>query len=336
MTSASKKPGMISCVIPVYNREKLIIECVKSVLSQTYKNYEIVIVDDGSTDSTPDVLNKLMLMHPGIVSCYSQVNQGPGQARQTGLNKVRGEYVQFLDSDDLIKPKKFELFISEFNKTPATDIVYCVAHHYVQGKPEEYIVWKQQEQQTTSILPAFLRSRAWSTSTPIYRKSLLDAAGEILPLCCEEDLEYDCRIGLQSPKISFVNQHLTDFRGHKGQRFSVNNPDRRKQISHQITAREGIHQTLLQTHLSNNHPDVKVFAQSLFLLSRQAAEMNLIPESNQALKIAQSAGAMLNLKDKLAIRVYTLARLLAGPKTGASIFNAIYNRMHNMKHTQKM
>ena len=332
MNSPVNNKGLISCIIPVYNREELIVECLDSVLAQTYHNYEILIVDDGSTDKTAEVVEKLIQKQPASINCLTQANQGPGVARQTGLNNANGEYIQFLDSDDLIKPSKFELYINEFNSAYSPDIVFGITHYYQKENPDEFIVWKKDQQQSTSILPDFLTSRAWSTSTPIYRRSLLTNAGSILPLSCEEDLEYDCRIGLQSPKIKFVNLHLTDFRGHRGQRFSVNNSDRTRQLTHQIQAREGIYQTIEKSNLAKTNPHVKVFAQSLFLVSRQAGEIGLTYESNQALKIAQSVGSMLSLKDKLAMGVYRFIRLIAGVKHGSLFFNTIYDRMHQIKN----
>ncbi|MGD0948065.1 MAG: glycosyltransferase family A protein, partial [Candidatus Binatia bacterium] len=100
-------PGLITTIIPVYNRPQLLRQAVASVLAQTYQPIEIVIVDDGSTDDTPQVAETLREQHPDEVAVLRQPNRGPGPAREAGRRAARGEFVQYLDSDDLLLPDKF-------------------------------------------------------------------------------------------------------------------------------------------------------------------------------------------------------------------------------------
>ena len=324
--------GLISCIIPVYNRSDLIIECVESVLKQTYHHYEIIIVDDGSTDNTNHVLKELSVKHPEVIKVVTQRNKGPGAARQAGLNHSSGQYVQFLDSDDLIKADKFELFINEFNSSESPDIVFCITHHYLREQPEKYIIWKKEHHQATSILPGFLVSRAWSTSTPIYKKYLFDTAGEILPLSCEEDLEIDCRIGLQTPKLKFVNKHLTDFRGHRGQRFSVNYPDRAGQLSDQIMARQNIYQTIKRFKLSTQSTEAAYFSKTMFLLARQAGEMGLIKQASLALDVSLASAEQQEPALRISSAVYRALCSVLGTRRGSALFNFTYDRLHRIKN----
>ena len=331
MSDRAETPGLISCIIPVYNRSDLIVECVDSVLNQSYRHYEIIIIDDGSTDDTPQVLKALSAKHPTVIKVVRQQNMGPGAARQTGLNHSSGQFVQFLDSDDLIKADKFELMINEFNGADSPDIVFCITHHYLKEQPEKYIIWKKEHHRTTSILPGFLVSRAWSTSTPIYKKSLLDNAGDILPLSCEEDLEIDCRIGLQSPKLKFINKHLTDFRGHRGQRFSVNHPDRAGQLSDQIVARQKIYQTIKRFKLPTQSEEVTFFSKSMFLLARQTGEMGLIEQSNLALQVSLDSAERQGLSLRIPSIFYRALCSLFGTRRGSALFNVAYDRLHRIK-----
>ena len=89
----------ISIIIPVYNCEKYLEECLDSVLRQTLKEYEIICVDDGSTDCTIDILKKYAEQDFRIKVLH-QKNQGAGVARNLGLKHAEGEYIAFLDSDD--------------------------------------------------------------------------------------------------------------------------------------------------------------------------------------------------------------------------------------------
>ena len=91
----------VSVVIPVYNAEKTIISCIESVLSQSYSVSEIIIINDGSTDSTKDILeNYLFSKRLNNVYLYNQINSGPSKARNYGIMLAKSEWIAFLDSDD--------------------------------------------------------------------------------------------------------------------------------------------------------------------------------------------------------------------------------------------
>jgi len=102
---------LVSVVIPTYNRAQQTIAAIESVLAQTYPNFEVIVVDDGSTDNSGEVIERFISQstngrHPVLFS--SQPNQGASVARNTGIAKARGEYLAFLDSDDIWLPEKLE------------------------------------------------------------------------------------------------------------------------------------------------------------------------------------------------------------------------------------
>lgn len=88
-----------SIIIPAYNVELYIRECIESILGQTYANFELIVIDDGSTDQTTTILNEYMKNDPRI-KLYSQQNGGPSKARNMGVEKAAGDYILFMDSDD--------------------------------------------------------------------------------------------------------------------------------------------------------------------------------------------------------------------------------------------
>src|SRR5437660_1100924 len=100
--------NLVSTIIPVYNRSAMLREAVGSVLAQTYRPIEIIIVNDGSTDETPQVCRRLAQANPSVVRVISRQNGGPGVAREAGRQLAMGEFIQYLDSDDLLHPLKFE------------------------------------------------------------------------------------------------------------------------------------------------------------------------------------------------------------------------------------
>jgi glycosyltransferase involved in cell wall biosynthesis len=111
---------MISIIIPTYNCEKYIGQAVQSLLAQTYKNFEIIVVDDGSTDETKAILEPYM----DKIRYVFQINGGESSARNRGLSMAKGNYIAFLDADDIYKPNKLEQQLNVFLKDSSVDIVY--------------------------------------------------------------------------------------------------------------------------------------------------------------------------------------------------------------------
>lgn len=111
----------VSVIIPTYNRPILVSEAIDSVLAQTYRDFEIVVVDDCSTDDTPTVLSKY---GDQIRVVHHPTNLGVSSARNTGIHIAEGEFVAFLDSDDLWLPTKLEKQINLLDTTPGLDWVY--------------------------------------------------------------------------------------------------------------------------------------------------------------------------------------------------------------------
>src|SRR5262245_52008268 len=116
--------GLVSTIIPVHNRPLLLQQAVASVLAQTYRPIEIVIVDDGSTDDTAQLITALAAGYPSIVRHLRIPNGGPGAAREAGRLMANGEFIQYLDSDDLLLPRKFEMQIGGLRENPKCDVAY--------------------------------------------------------------------------------------------------------------------------------------------------------------------------------------------------------------------
>lgn len=100
--------GLLSIIIPVYNAEKYIGTTLNSIYEQTYKNFEIILVDDCSSDNSAGIIKEEMNGHPEIVYHLQEKNMGAAVARNTALSIAKGRYVAFLDSDDIWKPEKTE------------------------------------------------------------------------------------------------------------------------------------------------------------------------------------------------------------------------------------
>ena len=102
-----KKSGVISVIIPVYGVEKYLEDCIESITGQTYKDLEVILVDDGSPDRCGEICDRYARMDSRIVAVH-QKNSGAAAARNTGLRMATGEYVTFVDSDDYLEPDAYE------------------------------------------------------------------------------------------------------------------------------------------------------------------------------------------------------------------------------------
>lgn len=113
-----------SIVIPTYNRADFIQQTIQSVLDQTYKDFEIIIIDDGSKDNTKQIVEDCIKKTPDKISYFFQENKGVSAARNFGIDKSKGEFIVFLDSDDVLLPNCFELQRKAFDENPYTGLVY--------------------------------------------------------------------------------------------------------------------------------------------------------------------------------------------------------------------
>lgn len=114
---------IISVIVPIYNSEKYLKECVQSILKQKFEHYEILLIDDGSTDSSPQICDELSL-YSTKVKVYHKPNGGVSSARNLGLEKAVGEWITYVDSDDLIH----EFYLCDLYKQAvksSADIVFC-------------------------------------------------------------------------------------------------------------------------------------------------------------------------------------------------------------------
>lgn len=113
----------VSIIVPVYNVEKYLRECVDSIIQQNYENWEIILVDDGSKDSSPAICDEYSSKDSRIITIH-QENAGPSRARNHGLDKATGQFVMFVDSDDHINQNMISKMVETINSNQA-DLVIC-------------------------------------------------------------------------------------------------------------------------------------------------------------------------------------------------------------------
>ncbi|HLF72415.1 MAG TPA: glycosyltransferase family A protein [Dehalococcoidia bacterium] len=134
--SPSLIEGLVSVVIPVYNGEDFIAEAIESVLAQDYASFEVIVVDDGSTDRSGAIAGAF----PAPVRCLHQANCGLGAARNAGVTNARGEYLAFLDADDLWAPDKLSAQVATLREAPELDGVFGLIDHFQEGEGSRFEV----------------------------------------------------------------------------------------------------------------------------------------------------------------------------------------------------
>jgi len=284
--------GLVSTIIPVFNRPKMIVESVNSVLEQTYRPIEIIIVNDGSSDETPQVLQQLQAQHTEV-RIFSQKNGGPGAARETGRQHARGEFIQYHDSDDLLCVNKFQDQVAALIADPEADVAYGKTELRQLGEPLKQLALKGTGQKREAMFPALLRSRWWSTSTPLHRRSVTDRAGPWMATKNEEDWEYDCRIASLGGRLVYVDEFVSITQSHNAQVHIGGTHEPQKLIDRCRARAEIAHHAQRYMQLANRPSDIlsddwHYFSKSVFLLARECAAVGLIEYAQQMFNLSIS------------------------------------------------
>jgi glycosyltransferase involved in cell wall biosynthesis len=114
---------MLSIIVPVYNSEAFVGRCIESVLNQSYKDFELILVNDGSTDSTLEVCNEYAKKDKRVI-VLNRKHSGVSKSRNAGLDRAKGDYITFIDSDDYVDKERYTITIAAMKKYHA-DIVQC-------------------------------------------------------------------------------------------------------------------------------------------------------------------------------------------------------------------
>jgi glycosyltransferase involved in cell wall biosynthesis len=195
-------------------------QAVESVLSQTWRKIEIIISDDGSTDTTPEVARDLEAAHPDVIRYVWNPGRGPGPARESGRQLARGEFIQYLDSDDTLWPCKFEVQIAALRANPDCGIAYGQSRSILEGESPSEVPFKWTGKRLPTLFPWLLVDRWWTTVSPLWRRSVCDEIGPWTDLRYSQDWEYDARAGALGVRLVHCAQFVCDQRQHASNRQS--------------------------------------------------------------------------------------------------------------------
>ncbi len=193
---------LISVIIPVYNIEPYIERCLRSVIAQTYKNLEIIVVDDGSTDNGGRICDKIAT-EDSRIKVIHQTNNGLSAARNTGIKESHGEYIGFVDGDDFIDSDMYEYLYALISDNHA-DISFCRFRHY--GFPNQW-QFKDDERSGIDILDGMSAMKAFferKKDIPGYVWNGLYIKKIVVPFpvgFTSEDLEFKVNVFLKASVV---------------------------------------------------------------------------------------------------------------------------------------
>lgn len=215
----------ISVIVPAYNVEKYLRRCLDSLVHQTYPNMEIIVINDGSTDGTKEIVEEFACRYEGKVFVYNQENAGQAVARNNGISYATGDYIGFVDSDDFVSPRMYEYLIREAEEK-GCDLVTC-GYYGCDDETGEIQVYQAgcrgEFDQSIFENPEILRLNAPYPWNKLYRKELLENAGFAFPEgIIFEDLAAVFPLFLSAKKVGRVHEKLYYYiKGRKGGTMST-------------------------------------------------------------------------------------------------------------------
>ena len=225
---------MISVIIPVYNDEKYLHVCLNSVLKQTYQDFEIICIDDGSNDSTVEILEYFTDKDSRIKVLKNDSNKGPGFSRNKGLEIAQGKYISFLDGDDWLSPDAFEILIEKMEKDKLDLLMFKNIVYYESNKNfgwEEYYDMEFMNKYENKVFNHFdldktklfvMSNAQWNK---FYLKSFLDKNNIRFPNqnLIHEDNPFFYKVITSADRVSLINKYFYNRRRRNGSIMTLNN-----------------------------------------------------------------------------------------------------------------
>jgi glycosyltransferase involved in cell wall biosynthesis len=219
LTDQPGRQPLVSVIMNCYNGEKYLKEAIDSVLAQTYQNWEIIFWDNASTDSSGAIARSFV---DGRLRCFrGDVNIPLGAARNAALAQARGEFVAFLDTDDIWFPAKLAEQVAYFERRPETDFAYTNLKHIgagskakLFGRPRAFLV----PQPTGRVFRRFLKRYPVYLLTVMIRHSALKQVGECFDPQLQVSADFDLFMRLvRDRQVGYLHRVLAAYRLHPGQ-----------------------------------------------------------------------------------------------------------------------
>lgn len=190
-----------SIVIPLYNKENFIQNTLKSVLDQSFQDFEVLIIDDGSTDKS---LEKIKSISDSRIRIFEQENKGVSEARNKGIKEAKANYIAFLDADDYWYPHFLDEMYKYIQALPEQKVFACAIEFQIKNKiiPSVYSIERKGDYQLVDYFKSSLRQSVLCSSSGVFQKSIFEVSGVFNPnYQAGEDTDMWVRIGLHFPVV---------------------------------------------------------------------------------------------------------------------------------------
>lgn len=210
---------MLSIIIPIFNADKYLKECIDSILKQTYINYEVILVDDGSTDSSGDICDKYAENNKHIKVIH-QTNSGAAVARNVGLEAAKNDYIFFIDGDDFIDNKDaFKIICDRLKETKVDVLNFNFKKYYSKNKKERYFdIDKSMPLKSLNNKNGFkfLSDNGLYIASPwnkVIRRELFNKYNlNFIEGIYSEDIEWCARLAIYAKSFDFINEDFYCYR----------------------------------------------------------------------------------------------------------------------------
>ena len=215
----------VSVIIPVYNVQKYIAKCLDSLVNQTLKDIEIIVVNDGSPDNSQKIVDKYVKKYPQMIKSYIKENGGQGSARNFGIKKAHGEYIGYVDSDDYVREDMFEKL---YNKAKEDNLDIAICGNYIVDEDykvintelNNYVINDNKEN------AFFGKLAVWNK---IYKKELVDNL-EFRSKVWYEDLDFTVNVLTKAKRVGYVDLPLYYYLLREGSTMNNSNVIRNLEI----------------------------------------------------------------------------------------------------------
>jgi len=277
---------LVSVTVTTYNRASLVTASIDSVLAQTYPHFEVIVVDDGSTDDTPRVIQD---RYGSRVRYLRQENQGPAGARNTAIRASRGKYIAFHDDDDMWLPRKLERQVEALERHPECALSYCACLEATpEGENTGRVYGDSGRGRSGDIFALFLRRCVILEPAAIIRASVLEQVGLFdAELPAGKDTDFFLRVLMQYPAV-YVREPLALIREHP-QRKTLS--DRRRGRTFQAQERTMLKLLdMLPLERARERPLVvrRLLAAKLGLLELRAGELAWQDFAGELVEVARA------------------------------------------------
>lgn len=203
---------LVSIIVPIYNVEKYLSQCLDSIISQSYSNIEIILIDDGSSDNSSSILDEYKRIDSRII-ILSKKNQGVSSARNAGLDVARGEFITFIDPDDWYCQDAIEYAVNNISDHDVINFNYKRFYEDTGGISKNHF---QYENLGTINIKYNLQSLGWAVWHKMFRRDIIGDIRFNTNVYFAEDLLFVWRILSQQPKVLMSNKTGLYYRIHTG------------------------------------------------------------------------------------------------------------------------